>query len=99
HPPRWILFPYPTLFRSSRERERSTIRNGCVELLTACGERGGIRPRSQREIPAAVPAHPECPRRLDVPNRRAGGKFADTNPCDVRSEEHTSELQSPDHLV
>jgi hypothetical protein len=43
--------------RSSREHERRSLRNGCVELLTACGEGGGIRPRSQREIPAAVPAH------------------------------------------
>src|SRR5436190_24217302 len=69
--------------RSSREHERRSLRNGGVELLTACGERGGIRPRSQREIPAAVPAHTECPRRLHVPNRGAGCNLADTNPCDI----------------
>src|SRR5438552_13975753 len=54
-PPRSTLFPYTTLFRSSRS----------------------VRPRG---------GWPACP-----PVR--------ARPRPARSEEHTSELQSPDHLV
>src|SRR5438552_18915781 len=56
-PPRSTLFPYTTLFRSSRP------------MGTCCGPAISVR---RRRSSAAVPA---------------------------RSEEHTSELQSPDHLV
>src|SRR5258708_12539247 len=55
-PPRSTLFPYTTLFRSSRRRARY--------------------PRSPRDGACRRPRHPS-----------------------PRSEEHTSELQSPDHLV
>src|SRR5258708_26619591 len=54
-PPRSTLFPYTTLFRSSRAAKWSSTRNSII-----CSS-GGRVPR--------------------------------------RSEEHTSELQSPDHLV
>src|SRR3990170_8290145 len=57
-PPRSTLFPYTTLFRSTRPRR-----------APSAGTTSGSRPRS-----------------------RAGGRSG-------RSEEHTSELQSPDHLV
>src|SRR5258708_29847615 len=59
-PPRSTLFPYTTLFRSSRpRRDRGTRREA----------RGTPRRCHGRGVPRA------------------------------RSEEHTSELQSPDHLV
>src|SRR5258708_26904323 len=60
-PPRSTLFPYTTLFRSPRERERPARARGVG--------RGPVRDSDVRFA--------------------AGG----------RSEEHTSELQSPDHLV
>src|SRR5947208_9845845 len=60
-PPRSTLFPYTTLFRSSRSRPH-------------WGRRRRSRPG---------PGRARC-------GCRAGGR---------RSEEHTSELQSPDHLV
>ena len=46
-------------------------------------ERRGIRTRSQREIPAAVPALASCRCWFHVPNRHAGYRFADTNPCNI----------------
>src|SRR2546426_9096516 len=61
-PPRSTLFPYTTLFRSSR---RSSRRRGCA-----------------RSPPRCCP----CPR-------------GDAAPRGQRSEEHTSELQSPCNLV
>src|SRR5690348_18186079 len=57
-PPRSTLFPYTTLFRSTRRCRRTWVR-----------------------IPASCPS---CSRR---------------QPTKPRSEEHTSELQSPVHLV
>src|SRR5258708_40057139 len=60
-PPRSTLFPYTTLFRSSRGCDRAT------------------RCRTARRRAAWVPELPSSSR--------------------YRSEEHTSELQSPDHLV
>src|SRR5258708_24231522 len=74
-PPRSTLFPYTTLFRSVRERDRGAQRpepqkRRCRRWRwsdTFCrGGRSGV-------IPALFP--------------------------ESRSEEHTSELQSPDHLV
>src|SRR5258708_26837587 len=55
-PPRSTLFPYTTLFRSSRDRQSPPI--ACRRFQTAVWSSGSSR-----------------------------------------SEEHTSELQSPDHLV
>src|SRR5258708_39479057 len=66
-PPRSTLFPYTTLFRSSRAAYRP----------------GGL----------TRPLHSSRPLELskkDLGNLRLKGP---------RSEEHTSELQSPDHLV
>src|SRR5438552_9711117 len=62
-PPRSTLFPYTTLFRSSRAHE-----GGCAAGRARAGASG-----------------------LGC----AGGAV----PFEPRSEEHTSELQSPDHLV
>src|SRR5260364_9796 len=59
-PPRSTLFPYTTLFRSTRRRSG----------LSCSGSRGQGGPRQGARGPALG-----------------------------RSEEHTSELQSPDHLV
>src|SRR5690348_17384433 len=76
-PPRSTLFPYTTLFRSSRELERRAGR------LVGAPDRGdeGAPPRRRRRLGR---------RALGTRARRGGGG---------RSEEHTSELQSPVHLV
>src|SRR5207244_13327275 len=90
-PPTSTLFPYTTLFRST-----------CNNNLQA-GNQGS----------AAIPLCPpcvsdECTDRTcpdDTTNPNAGtcvGTPKTSQPCadsDGRSEEHTSELQSPDHLV
>src|SRR5258708_21141638 len=47
--------------------------------------------RSNIEFPILHPDHPHFFPRLDI----SGNRFS----LPVRSEEHTSELQSPDHLV
>src|SRR5258705_3595367 len=87
-PPRSTLFPYTTLFRSPRR---------------AFGQHGHIVFGVEAE-----PAHSSCispsrrSRLLDgVSERQARALDADGNArVDLaRSEEHTSELQSPRHLV
>src|SRR2546426_9341071 len=84
-PPSSTLFPYPTLFRSLGERELAGARGD---------ERAGPEPRRGRhpaeQLPGAV-----------QPPRRAGGVAAlqGHDASAARSEEHTSELQSPCNLV
>src|SRR5258708_21026546 len=68
-PPRSTLFPYTTLFRSSRWSCRA---QDCRQV-----------PRSCRSHRAVSPCRQKSRQACDIP----------------RSEEHTSELQSPDHLV
>src|SRR5438552_13037541 len=68
-PPRSTLFPYTTLFRSSRGP-------------------GGTMASHRVTTPDSTP---RLPRRCSRPRAQARRR--------VRSEEHTSELQSPDHLV
>src|SRR5205807_4948175 len=70
-PPRSTLFPYTTLFRSSRRR--------LVALIRADGD-------TERRL------HLE----KDLRRRRRARQQQE---ADVRSEEHTSELQSPCNLV
>src|SRR5258708_24009373 len=75
-PPRSTLFPYTTLFRSTRDSRPL--------LSRARGPRPRRRLARRRALRAG--AAPRC--RDAAPARSAR-----------RSEEHTSELQSPDHLV
>src|SRR5256885_5393316 len=84
-PPRSTLFPYTTLFRSP-------------------GPRGPARDRRRPRGPpgAAVPGRPasgpDRRRRHDRPSAPAAGRAAGGR-SGTRSEEHTSELQSPCNLV
>src|SRR3712207_8134758 len=83
-PPRSTLFPYTTLFRSSR-RIPSGVRRHAPACRAPCARRGrggsaDVRSRSQR-----------CAR------ERWGGR--EELRRDLRSEEHTSELQSRQYLV
>src|SRR2546430_11910091 len=84
-PPRSTLFPYTTLFRSLR------------------GVLGGARPRPGRD--RVLPHHrlyDDSRERLHHRGhdlRRAGGGSRSRTAHAVRSEEHTSELQSQSNLV
>src|SRR5207244_12761147 len=99
HPPRSTRYPYTTLFRSRHDRvERQRDRPehplfqllvSLVALVRAVGvELDGNELRERRR-------HVRVPKDLILHQAavRAG------EACEVRSEEHTSELQSPDHLV
>src|SRR5256885_3186782 len=82
-PPRSTLFPYTTLFRS---RPSARVR----ARVLARGPRLPRRDGRGRELRLGEPAGD---RRRCAARRRAGGREAG------RSEEHTSELQSPCNLV
>src|SRR2546427_3780903 len=76
-PPRSTLFPYTTLFRSLRRRERAA----------------GGELHDHRRPSASVDA-----RRLDAAEARDGARQLALEGA-LRSEEHTSELQSQSNLV
>src|SRR2546426_5437641 len=83
-PPRSTLFPYTTLFRSVAGAESQTMDiHAKVHRLDAPEKLGKARQR----------AH--VPGRLGVGRGPAGGLCRASR----RSEEHTSELQSPCNLV
>src|SRR5258708_24784773 len=88
-PPRSPLFPYTPFFESQRPPSSP------AELTTGCDE--NREPLTATFRPAAQPSAPVTPTRETLatilqPQRRPPA-------CPSRSEEHTSELQSPDHLV
>src|SRR5258708_15531045 len=85
-PPRSTLFPYTTLFRSSAFRSKFRREESAARLDRA------FHPVNSGRFPVS--------RRLQA--WRYGGDLATyRQACSLRerSEEHTSELQSPDHLV
>src|SRR2546426_5567514 len=94
-PPRSTLFPYTTLFRSHwagvgrfRERGRRRTTDGVPEPLLP------------RRLRVRVAERPALPRGAQRPHRRAEALGAAPGlGRDSRSEEHTSELQSPCNLV
>src|SRR5207244_7071653 len=87
-PPRLTPFPYTTLFRSL-VKHRSSLKHRVHSMLLAWGKPCPVSDlfgRSGRELL----------RTLNVPEPwRSHVETAQG----LRSEEHTSELQSPDHLV
>src|SRR5207244_5507360 len=87
-PPRSTLFPYTTLFRSLRYvrtfgRSRSGTANAARITEPDCQS---WRPRSRTSLRWGKVSDPPRSAAADTHGRS-------------RSEEHTSELQSPDHLV
>src|SRR5256885_7400069 len=90
-PPKSTPFPYTTLSRSKRDRDRRilTVAIDVVHLRLGIGER--------RLAPPAIPQHAEplvdqilVPEGFERPHHALHI---------TRSEEHTSELQSPCNLV
>src|SRR5207244_9900722 len=91
-PSRSTLFAYTTLFRS--------LAQGLLELLAELGERGlehpgerrGGRRGARRRSAAAELSH-------ELGDDVVAARILAAGAGEHRSEEHTSELQSPDHLV
>src|SRR5256885_8931908 len=91
-PPRSTLFPYTTLFRSL-EPQNSTaqFKNGKLEIWSPTQQPAGGRALVSKTLNI-----PETD--ITVHLTRSGGGFGRRLNND-RSEEHTSELQSPCNLV
>src|SRR5207244_13389890 len=80
------LFPYTTLFRS---------RDGAIKA--ARFEVDDVERFIERDV---VQLHADATRRvIGIEQDVHAGDLPDRRIHDARSEEHTSELQSPDHLV
>src|SRR5256885_9832315 len=92
-PPRSTLFPYRTLFRSGNSERHS----GYVlrRLEADVFPRLGIRPVAEIEAPELV----EMVKAIEERGANDIAKRALETCGQVRSEEHTSELQSPCNLV
>src|SRR5207244_13484639 len=91
-PPLSLLVPYTTLFRSLSAHGRARRRPAPAPGRPSAGGRAQPQPaRAVAEV-AATPAARRAAR-----GDAAGGPAGDGR--GLRSEEHTSELQSPDHLV
>src|SRR3712207_8184839 len=87
-PPRSTLFPYTALFRS----QRPAVREGTGGLRHLC------RGPDRQPDPGQDLARPT--RSADAPHGRAvAPRTQDRRGGDLRSEEHTSELQSRQYLV
>src|SRR5256885_11851848 len=88
-PPRSTLFPYTTLFRSA----------GSVQIAAkVVTDRGEVGDRFRSALGPLAGAL-VCIR-SELGPRRGGRRFRHADETDVgRSEEHTSELQSPCNLV
>src|SRR5256885_11954762 len=92
-PPRSTLFPYTTLFRShllcGPEREGHVLYSSHTKLATQ--EDFSARTKSGQFRP------PKSYRRSKITIRRSC--ISASGEASIRSEEHTSELQSPCNLV
>src|SRR5258708_28303912 len=94
-PPRSTLFPYTPLFRSQPAQRTDASARAFSSARALWYVRHASHP-----ITATIPSHPiariappifwSCINDPHCPNNMAQK---------IRSEEHTSELQSPDHLV
>src|SRR3712207_7638278 len=85
-PPRSTLFPYTTLFRSPRHAHRALL--GARLAVGHARERGRLLERAVAVVPVEV-----------VVGRVVGDEEVGPAVVVVRSEEHTSELQSRQYLV
>src|SRR5690348_17591199 len=90
--PRSPLFPYTTLFRSYAPNNATVVVVGDVspERVLAWARRY-YGPVARKKIPERKP--------LSEPVQRGIKHVVLKAPAELRSEEHTSELQSPVHLV
>src|SRR5207244_7586702 len=91
-----VLFPYTTLFRSIRRPEGRLLHGPAlttvVQPLAACPDDAVLGVR--RQVAWASETTGALGRR-----RPSSAHYRSSSATDERSEEHTSELQSPDQLV
>src|SRR5207244_8951585 len=86
-------FPYTTLFRSRLRRSRSAR---FPELADEVLELGRLAQQPRAPVDQLIHLlGAELEPRVDLLEPEPRGRIGDR----LRSEEHTSELQSPDHLV
>src|SRR5207244_5754190 len=92
-------FPYTTLFRSHKIESQRTPRKSHLLIACACflffclpGAPGFQSPVVHYTVSLANPASHRVHVRIEIPLGAAQRELQ------LRSEEHTSELQSPDHL-
>src|SRR3989454_3744887 len=93
-PPRSTLFPYTTLFRSPRRTHRGSSA-GFARAIGPGGRQGGARreARDDRRKGGKAPLRGSY-------SRNSASRISRMNrSTETRSEEHTSELQSPCNLV
>src|SRR5687767_15901023 len=95
-PPRSTLFPYTTLFRS---RRGGVVHVARAETVLRASE--GARGQGPSSPPAPRDTHRRLVLRVAIERRCAVGdaRRVRARPSRVRSEEHTSELQSLAYLV
>src|SRR2546426_12026029 len=95
-PPRSTLFPYTTLFRSQRVRDRlAAARGEGPEARAGDGNPGELERADDVLLPLApaVDAFAQIEHDVGPPGEREPPHVV------PRSEEHTSELQSPCNIV
>src|SRR3712207_9562090 len=95
-PPRSTLFPYTTLFRSIRTANtvvEMVLKNASIAVtgIWQAEDDGVLNPATVRLVPGSI--IPKAPGSAGLTPLAAPGNF------DIRSEEHTSELQSRQYLV
>src|SRR5207248_11665281 len=93
-PPRSPLFPYTTLFRSYDLEVPVLLFTSLVNPKTATARPGGVHPMSISWEDAGLAVR----RALETPELPSPFERVHIV-ADLRSEEHTSELQSPYDLV
>src|SRR5262249_58848436 len=97
-PPRLTLFPYTTLFRSRRGGRGDGLVRPAAAGRGVADAAGDARRGREAAQPVAVGRGPDAagdPRRPPPPRLEPGR----ARRPGARSEEHTSELPSPTHLV
>src|SRR5258708_40100998 len=95
-PPRSTLFPYTTLFRSLIEQQ---CRGHLDEADAAVGKFTRLDPQVSDVVDRETIAALRQRRQMFGLDRAEIAALAQRGYRFSRSEEHTSELQSPDHLV
>src|SRR5256885_13562743 len=95
-PPRSTLFPYTTLFRSDSSVHRWERTDCSSVFLFVAVPSTWVSASRQRDNPRT-----DCPRQDAILQSSGGGgqRMGSEKSRPVRSEEHTSELQSPCNLV
>src|SRR5207244_13221549 len=85
-------FPYTTLFRSGDDVEHPMLMKWLIVACIVIGKPLGWAPETMTRLPNALAGG--LGSRVIVSGAQPSGL-----PITMRSEEHTSELQSPDQLV